>query len=173
MCLRCVPRILPFLTGCSLVLPTALPPNSRFQILKLVSLTTLLNFQPDLPLDKEKTKQNKTVLIPEKVDQSKKIKNKNKKPNSCLGNFRPIPQVKILGKNYFLKTSANSITQFLTTTTDVQGEKKKNNQNQQQIKGIHLKNLDKQLELYKQILQQGEMVGGWGRGRKETGDRTC
>lgn len=53
-------------------------------------------------------------------------------------------------------------------------KKKKNNQNQQQIKGIHLKNLDKQLELYKQIQQQGEMVvGGWGRGRKETGDRTC
>lgn len=84
---------------------------------------------------------------------------------TCPGNFPPIPHFQIKRKNYFLKTSANSLTEYLTIIIDLCNEAKrpiKNSNNKRKKEGIHLKNLAKQLELYKQNPATGGNGGGMG-----------
>lgn len=80
------------------------------------------------------------------------------------GNFPPIPQFQTICKNYFLKTSANSVTEYLIFIIDLYKEVKQSvkNSNKRKKEEIHLKNLAKQLELYKQNPARGGNGGGRG-----------
>lgn len=78
-------------------------------------------------------------------------------------------------KNYLFKTLANSITESLTTIIDLYTEAKcpiKTVTNKRKKEGIHLKNLAKQLELYKQNPATGGNGGGMGVREREARDRT-
>ena len=102
-----------------------------------------------------------------------------KKKITCPGNFPPIPHSQTKCKIYFLKTSTNSITEYLTIITDLYKQVKhpiKNSNNKRNKEGIHLKNLAKQLELYKQNPATGGNGGGMGvreRQKQETGLFNC
>lgn len=77
----------------------------------------------------------------------------------------PSPTFKPNEKNYFLKTSANSLSECSTIIIDLYKQVKhpiKNSNNKRKKEGIHLKNLAKQLELYKQNPATGGNGGGMG-----------
>ena len=87
----------------------------------------------------------------------------------------PSPTSKPNEKNYFFKTSANCLSDCSTIIIDLYKRVKhpiKNSNNKRKKEGIHLKNLAKQLELYKQNPATGGNGGGMGvkeKQKQETG----